>query len=145
MAHVTLVVLAGLGIKSVAESLALCLRQWQRMASGSSDIGSVVGLSARLPQCDSCATARVHLTPSLPHYPSRPPLLRLFQAWYTIDQMSTYYTGNASAITSNRKALTNLLKYHIVEGKAIRASSLKDKQKLTMMNGETLTVHITDK
>jgi uncharacterized surface protein with fasciclin (FAS1) repeats len=67
------------------------------------------------------------------------------QAWYTIDQMSTYYTGNASAITSNKKALTNLLKYHIVEGKAIRASSLKDKQKLTMMNGEALTVHITDK
>jgi uncharacterized surface protein with fasciclin (FAS1) repeats len=69
----------------------------------------------------------------------------LQQAWYTIDQMSTYYTGNTSAVTSNKKALTNLLKYHIVEGKAIRASSLKDKQKLTMMNGEEVTVHVTKK
>jgi len=69
----------------------------------------------------------------------------LLQAWYTVDQMSTYYTGNATAITRNKKALTNLLKYHIVDGKAIRASSLKDKMKLKMMNGETVTVHVTDK
>lgn len=72
------------------------------------------------------------------------PLNQCFpQAWYTIDQMSTYYTGNISAITRNKKALTNLLKYHIVDGKAIRASALKDKQKLDMMNGESVTVHVT--
>jgi uncharacterized surface protein with fasciclin (FAS1) repeats len=59
--------------------------------------------------------------------------------------MSTYYTGNISAITSNKKALSNLLKYHIVDGKAIRASSLKDKQKLDMMNGESVMVHVTNK
>jgi uncharacterized surface protein with fasciclin (FAS1) repeats len=59
--------------------------------------------------------------------------------------MSTYYTGNATAVTSNKKALSNLLKYHIVEGKAIRASSLKDNMKLTMMNGEEVTVHVTKK
>ena len=71
--------------------------------------------------------------------------VHIMQAWYTIDQMSPYYTGNTSAIRNNKKALTNLLQYHIVDGKAIRASSLKDKTKLTMMNGETVTVHVTDK
>lgn len=69
----------------------------------------------------------------------------VLQAWYTIDQMSTYYTGNVSAVVSNKKALTNLLQYHIVEGKAIRASALKDNMTLTMMNGEKVTIHVTDK
>lgn len=59
--------------------------------------------------------------------------------------MSTYYTGNATAITSNKKALGNLLKYHIVDGKAIRASNLKDNMTLTAMNGEKITVHVTNK
>lgn len=67
------------------------------------------------------------------------------QAWDTVTTMSTYYTGNESAITGNKKALTNLLKYHIVPDRALRASQLKDKTTLKMSNGETVMIHVTDK
>jgi uncharacterized surface protein with fasciclin (FAS1) repeats len=65
------------------------------------------------------------------------------QAWYTIEQMSGYYTGNPQAVLGNRNALSNLLQYHIVDGKALRAGQLKDNTKLKMMNGEMVTVHVS--
>lgn len=67
------------------------------------------------------------------------------QAWYAIETMSQYYAGNASAVTGNKKQLTNLLKYHVVPDKAIRASQLKDNMMLKMANGETVQVHVTNK
>jgi hypothetical protein len=67
------------------------------------------------------------------------------QAWYPVEQMSAYYAGNSTAVLGNKKQLTNLLKYHIVAGRAIRASQLKDKMTLKMSNGETVMIHVTDK
>lgn len=65
------------------------------------------------------------------------------QAWYTIEQMSGYYTGNPQAVLSNKNALANLLMYHVLDGKALRAGQLKEGQVLKMMNGEPVTVHVS--
>lgn len=59
--------------------------------------------------------------------------------------MSNYYTGDRDAITGNRTQLVNLLKYHIVPDRAIRASQLKNNMTLKMYNGETARVLVTDK
>jgi uncharacterized surface protein with fasciclin (FAS1) repeats len=72
-------------------------------------------------------------------------ILPLPQAWYTIDTMSNYYAGNATAITGNKKQLANLLKYHVLPGKALRASQLRDNMTLTMYNGETVMIHVSKK
>ncbi|WIA34511.1 hypothetical protein OEZ86_012834 [Tetradesmus obliquus] len=66
-------------------------------------------------------------------------------AWYTIDTMSNYYAGNTTAISGNKKQLANLLKYHVLPGKALRASQLKDNMTLTMYNGETVMIHVSKK
>ncbi|KAF6260076.1 hypothetical protein COO60DRAFT_1700525 [Scenedesmus sp. NREL 46B-D3] len=66
-------------------------------------------------------------------------------AWYTIDTMSNYYAGNTTAIMGNKQQLANLLKYHVLPGKALRASQLRDNMTLTMLNGETVMIHVTNK
>jgi uncharacterized surface protein with fasciclin (FAS1) repeats len=59
--------------------------------------------------------------------------------------MSNYYAGNATAITGNKKQLANLLKYHVLPGKALRAGQLRDNMTLTMYNGETVMIHVSKK
>jgi hypothetical protein len=46
---------------------------------------------------------------------------------------------------TDRNALQNLLQYHIFDGRALRAGQLKENQTLTMMNGEKVTVHVSEK